>query len=82
MANVVALNGVAIASLGDPDKDVIEHLEDLLARAQAGEVIAIMTVTCNADGSTGQSSAGNTLSTLSMIGQLERLKHRAIQSMG
>ena len=38
MADIVSFNGAVAEPLGDPQADVIEILEDLLASAKAGQV--------------------------------------------
>lgn len=81
MATVVSLNGTKLASPGNPNPDLVESLTDLLQRAKDGEVIAYMAAVNNADGSTGKWQSGNSSSTVQMIGQLERLKFDAIQSL-
>lgn len=44
MAEVVALRGSAVSAAGQPEPVIVEMLEDWLARAKAGEVVALALV--------------------------------------
>lgn len=80
-AQVVTIDGLPLASPGDPDEEVVAQLEALLERARNGEVVAVSIVHSNADGSTGWVQFGTSLNTLAMIGELERLKARMLASL-
>lgn len=56
MAEVVTLRGEAVRA--EPDADLVEHLEALLARARAGDLRAVAYATVDDAGTAGSGWSG------------------------
>lgn len=84
-AEVRAINGGAIALPGDPSEDVVECLEDLLARARAGEItgIAGAYTTATGEGWVQRASsyeAGHAYG-YALVGALEHIKAQVMEDV-
>ena len=72
MAELYNIDGSYRGEAGQPDPDVIEHLEKLMERAQAGEIVGIAYAFEWIDGSIGSARAGEQSARL--VGALECIK--------
>lgn len=75
MNKIVSLDGGAVRGV-EPDPTIIRLLEDALARARAGEVIAVGVAEIHRNGATQGDRAGTV--PISLVGVLARLSHRII----
>lgn len=64
-------------SKGQPVDEVVKELEELIAKARAGEVRSVAYVTINRDGTSSAVHAG-TSQWLHLVGALRRLEHRIL----
>lgn len=82
-AEVRAINGGDIALPGNPSESVIECLEDLLARARAGEITGVAGGYTVASGEgwlqTGHSFEAGHAYGHALIGALESVKYRLLR---
>lgn len=81
-AEVSAINGGRIAVPGEPSENLVQCLEDLLARARAGEITGIAGAYTTATGrgwvqSSASFEAGHAYG-FSLIGALETIKQRVV----
>lgn len=64
----------------EPDQDILDHLRDLLPRAEAGEVTGLLI--CYADRTRGVSTAlSGSFDRDEVLGVIERMKHRLLRRM-
>lgn len=80
MSNVVGFDGNEVPVPGEPVQAVVDHLEELLARAKAGQVHCIVEAVDTPDGVLW--SIHGTAMGFDMIGGLEMAKARIIRLMG
>jgi hypothetical protein len=76
MADVVSLKGEPIAPRGEPREDIALELEELAARARAGELDGVVATLLFQDNSTSYRIKGRV--TRAMIGVLEMVKFQLL----
>ena len=79
MSNVLSLNGEPASIAGNPD--LIDMLEELLARANAGSITAMGVAFVNIDGSISTRWSGGDQS-IPMIAAISMLQHEFLTGMG
>ena len=79
MSNVLFLNGEPASIAGNPD--LIDMLEELLARANAGSITAMGVAFVNIDGSISTRWSGGDQS-IPMIAAISMLQHEFLTGMG
>lgn len=62
----------------EPDADVVERLEEVLERARTGDISMVAIATVERSGM-AQWCFSNLSNTSTMLGAVERMKHRIIQ---
>jgi hypothetical protein len=78
-AKVVSLRGKPVPPPGTPNPEVVDELEEWLARANAGQVQGIAIAALYCDGCTGGRWGG--VLSRSMVGQLFSLMQRITASL-
>lgn len=79
MSNVVGLRGVFVPTFGEPNPQVIEQIEKLMALAVAGEIVGIQAVTIDGAACASLVRAGSI--TYSIVGMLHAAAHEAITAI-
>lgn len=79
MSNVLSLHGEPPSIAGNPD--LIDMLEELLARANAGSITAMGVAFVNVDGSVSTRWSGGDQS-IPMIAAISMLHHEFLTGMG
>ncbi len=76
MAEIVSLRGNPLPAGNEPVADLVAEIRDLLARAEAGEIIGIAYATLCADKSTGCGLFG--YKNRGLVGELAYIQHRTM----
>jgi len=79
VSNIVSLKGEEITPLGEPVPEVVERVEDILERAQSGNVRGLLIVELCADETCNSYYAGEINNR--MMGTFERLKYRVFKAL-
>ena len=79
MSSVVGIHGAFVPTFGEPNAQVVEQVERLLALALSGEIVGIRAVTIDGSACASLTRAGSV--TYSMIGMLHGAAHEAIQAI-